>query len=256
MPEVDDQRRGRTPQRRGPVLRRARDRRPPPEPAPASLPTLDALLAPEGRAALEAIVRRRGGRAAAAVRDLAAGWRRADGGAPGDADLRALLESHDLARSFARRERADALHALRAAGGVKARAAEVLEVDLAGFDEILARTGAAAEAEAIREERRAALKRRATLAERARLVLDEAARLRDLGLLAEFEADLRSRLPDHLEALRSSGTGPLETALARSLTVPGARARALAERLGLDLSGPSPRRRKGRGDASRPGRRT
>jgi hypothetical protein len=253
MAEVDDQRRGRALARRAPVLRRARDRVPPRLPVPASLPSLDALHAPDGRAALEAMVRRRGARAAAVVRDLAAGWRRGDGGPPGDADLRLLLESHGLARSFARRERAAALHALRAAGGVKARAAEALEVDVAGLDEILARTGAAGEAEAIREERRAALRRRGTLAERARLVLDDATRVRDLGLLGEFEADLRSRLPGHVAALRSSGTGPLDAALARSLALPRAAARALAGRLGVDVAGAAPHRRERSGRARRRG---
>jgi hypothetical protein len=220
--------------------------------APRALPALEELRGPAGRAALEGIVRRRGARPAAVLRELAAGWRRPDGQAPTELDLRDLLEAHGLARPFARRERADALHALRVAGGVKALAAGSLEMGVASLDELLARTGAAGEAEAIRQERRAALRRRGTLAERARLVLEESSRLQDLGLLAEFEADLRSRLPDHLRALRAAGAGPLDAALARSLGLPRAPARALALRLGADL-GPGEARRRpgGRGPALR-----
>jgi hypothetical protein len=228
--------------RRAPVvIRRARDRAPPPPAAPPAVPFLDGLLAPEGRAVLEALIRRCGARAAHLVRALARGWRRADGEPPGEADLRALLDAHGLSRAFERRERGAALHALRAAGGVLRAAAASLEIEPAALEALLARTGAAEEAEALRRDRRRELLRRATLSERARLLLAEPERLADLGILAEVEADLARRLPDHLEALRAGGAGPPAAALGRSLSLRREEVAELARRIGLDL-GARPRR--------------
>jgi hypothetical protein len=224
------------------VIRRARDRggSQPGPPSPPPLPSLDELLAPEGRTSLEALLRRHGARASHLVRALAQGWRRADGSPPGEPDLRALLEAHGLRRSFERRERDAALHAVRAAGGVLRRAADALGIAAGDLDALLRRTGGAAEAEALREERRADLRRRATLSERVRLLLAEAERLADLGLLDEFEADLRQRLPEHLKALRAGGAASLAAALGRSLSLERAEVASLAGRLGLDLGPAAP----------------
>ncbi|MFY3746592.1 Fis family transcriptional regulator, partial [Anaeromyxobacter sp. Red801] len=217
------------------VVRRARDRAAAPEPAPApSLPLLDELQLPAGRAELERLVRRLGARRPAILAALAAGWRRADGAPASDADLGALLELHGLAHAFARRERDELLHAVRAAGGVLSRAAEGLGLDAAGLRAALARAGAEREAERVRDERRAELRARATLTERVRLLLADEPRLADLGLLPEFEADLRARLPEHLRALRASG-GPLRPALGASLSLDRAGVDALGARLGLEL---------------------
>jgi hypothetical protein len=223
------------------VIRRARDRRPPGPPSAPPLPSLDGLLAPEGRATLEALLRRHGARASHLVRALAEGWRRADGSPPGEPDLRALLDVHGLRRSFERRERDAALHAVRVAGGVLRRAAASLRIAPGDLDALLRRTGGSGEAEALREARRAELRRRATLAERARLLLADAERLEDLGLLEEFEADLRQRLPEHLKALRAGGAASLASALGRSLSLERAEVASLAGRLGLGLEPQAPR---------------
>jgi hypothetical protein len=240
--------RGRGRRRRGAavVIRRARDRVPA-APAPVlELPRVADLRRPEGRTVLERLIRSHGARRAALAGALGAGWRRDDGAAAGEEDLAALLEHHGLARTFARRERDELLHALRAAGGVRAAAAARLALDVAGLDGALAALGAAADAERIREERRAELRTRATLAERVRLLLAEEERLRDLGVLDEFEADLRARLPEHLRALRL-GRAPLAEAFARSLSVEPAAAGRLAMRFDLELgpSRPAERRRAG-----------
>jgi hypothetical protein len=220
---------------RGVVIRRARDVLPSPAPHPAAArPLLDELFRPEGRAVLERLVRTHGGRRSPLAAALAAGWRRADGSAPGGDELTRLLDHHGLARAFEHRERDELLHALRAAGGIRAAAAARLELEPPEFEAALARLGASGDAERIRERRRADLRARATLAERARLVIADEARLRDLELLAEFEADLRARLPEHVRALRA-GAGPLGLALARSLSVTPAEARALAARSGVEL---------------------
>jgi hypothetical protein len=237
--------RGRPSRRKGAhvVIRRARDRVPNPPPTSPPLPDLEKLREPEGRAVLERLVRRRGGRRAALVADLGAGWRRADGAPPADADLDALLDHHGLARGFERRERDEILHALRAAGGVRALAAVRVGLDADRLDAAIARLGARGAADAIREERRAELRAQATLAERVRLVVTSGERLRDLEVLAEFEADLRARLPEHVRALRA-GRAPLAPALARSLSLTVAEATALAVRFGLELGGertPRPR---------------
>jgi hypothetical protein len=219
------------------VIRRARDRTaqaPAPAPVP-ELPRVEDLRRPEGRSVLERLIRSHGARRVALTRALAAGWRRDDGAPPGERDLSTLLEHHGLARAFARREKDEMLHVLRAAGGVRAAAAERLALDADRLDAALEALGASADAERIREERRAELRSRATLAERVRLLLGEEERLRDLGLLAEFEADLGARLPEHLRALRL-GSAPLAEALARSLSVDHGAAARLAVRFGLDLA--------------------
>jgi hypothetical protein len=235
-------RRGRRPKGAGVVIRRVRDAAPSPAPAPRALPLVDDLLRPEGRAALERLIRTHGARRPALAAALAAGWRRGAGdSAPGDEDLSRLLDHHGLSRGFERRERDEILHALRAAGGVRATAAPALGLDPVGLDRALARLGAVADAERIREQRRADLRGRATLSERVRLLLGDEERLRDLGMLAEIEADLRARLPEHLRALRTLGT-PLTAALARSLSLSPAETRALAGRFGLDVGPRAPPR--------------
>jgi hypothetical protein len=222
------------------VIRRARDRAEPSAPAAPQRPGVDELFRPEGRAVLERLVRRHGGRRARIEAELAAGWRRGDGGEPGAAELEALLETHGLARAFARRERDEAIHAARAAGGSLARAAAALGTTPEELPALLARVGAAREVEAIRERRRDELRARATLAERARLVAEDGERLADLGLLAELEDDLRARLPEHLRALRAAGERHLPSALARTLALEARSADAILRRLGLDAAAPAP----------------
>jgi len=224
---------------RAPVIRRARDRSPPASARPPELPIVDELRLPRGRAVLERLLRRIGARRSALAAGLAAGWRRPDGAPPGEADLSSLLEHHGLLRSFEHRERDELLHALKAAGGVRALAAERLTLDVAAFDAALERLGAAADAARIREERRSELRRRATLSERVRLLLVDERRLSDLGLVEEFERDLRARLPEHLRALRA-GPEPLRDALERSLALTRPAVEALAARFALDLGGRRP----------------
>jgi hypothetical protein len=223
----------------GVVVRRARDRAAAVPAAPARLPLLDELWLAEGRAALERLVRRLGARRPALLQALAEGWRRPDGTPPGEADLEALLDHHGLARAFDRRERTLLLHALRAAGGVRTRAAAALGLPPEGLEPALRRLGATSEAEAIRDERRREIRRRATLAERASLVVFDEERLTDLGLLEEVATDLRARLPDHLTALRAGRPTSLAGALGRSLSLSRPAVDALARKLGLDL-GPRP----------------
>jgi hypothetical protein len=242
------------------VIHRARDRVVGPSAAPAPLPTTDALRAPEGRAVLERLVRSHGARRPAILAELAAGWRRPDGAPPGDADLAALLDHHGLSRAFERRERDELLHEVRAAGGLHTRAAERLGCDRAGLAAAIERLRLAGEVERIRDERRADLRARATLSERVHLLVDDEDRLRDLDLLAEFEHDLRGRLPEHVRALRLAGA-PLEPALARSLAIDLRAAGALARRFELDLGpapgprAPEPPSRPRRDGAHAPGRR-
>jgi len=89
------------------------------------------------------------------------------------------------------------------------------------------------EAERIRDERRADLRRRSTLTERVAALLGDEPRLRDLGLLAEVEADLAARLPDHVRALRAAGEHGLD-GLARTLSLGPAQAAVLAARFHLE----------------------
>jgi hypothetical protein len=206
----------------------------PPPAAPPPRPLLDELLLPAGRATLERLVRLRGGRRPALIAALAASHRRPDALPPGEADLERLLEHHGLTRSFARRERDEVLHAVRAASGVMARAAEALGYDPAGLAAAAERLGCAAEIEAFRAGKRRDLSGRATLSDRARLVLADPEKLGELGLLVPFEAELRSGLPELLKVLARAGE-PLALALARSLSLPVRGVRELAVRLGLEL---------------------
>jgi hypothetical protein len=222
------------------LVRRAADRSPEPAraPAPAARPRLADLFLPEGRSVLERLLRRLGGRRAAIAAELEA-TRDAPGGV-GDRELDALLEHHGLATLFAHRERDEILHALRAEAGSLERAGARVGLDPAAFEVALARLGATGEAERIRDERRAELRRRSTLTDRVGAVLGDEARLRDLGLLAEFEADLGVRLPEHVRALRAAGESA-EGGLARTLSLGPAQAAALVARFGLEAR-PDPRR--------------
>jgi hypothetical protein len=198
---------------------------------------VDELLTSEGRAVLERLVREHGAQRARIVAALVNGWRCADDSPLTEDDLSQLLEVHGLARGFERRERDELLHALRAAAGVRTRAAAASGLAPAAWDAALERLGAIREAETIRAAHREELRRRATLSERVRMLLGETERLEDLGLLAEIEADVRARLPEHVRALRASGAAPLGAALARSLAVGPADIGRLVARLGLELDG-------------------
>ena len=220
----------------GPVIRRARDRvKPKPRQPERVLPLVDDLLASEGRTVLERLIRQHGARRARIAEALAKGWRRVDGAAPGEEELSRLLDLHGLARGFESRERDELLHVLRAAAGLRTRAADAVGVTPAVFDTALERLGASGEADSIRAAHRDELRRRATLSERVRMLLGEADRLADLDLLAEMEADVRARLPQLVRALRPSRAVPLAMALARSLAVESSDIDALVLRLGLDL---------------------
>ncbi len=220
----------------GPVIRRARDRvKPKPRQPDRVLPLVDDLLASEGRTVLERLIRQHGARRAKIAAALANGWRCADGTAPGEEELSRLLDLHGLARGFESRERDELLHALRAAAGLRTRAADAVGVTPAVFDTALERLGASGEADSIRAAHRDELRRRATLSERVRMLLGEAERLADLDLLAEIEADVRARLPQLVRALRPSRAVPLGMALARSLAVESSDVDALVLRLRLDL---------------------
>ena len=87
---------------------------------------------------------------------------------------------------------------MRAAGGSRSEAATSLGLLEGDFTALLARHDAERDAEAYRTEKRAQLQRKATLAERARLLTRDEARLRDLGILEELWADVKARLPDHM----------------------------------------------------------
>jgi hypothetical protein len=217
-----------------------------PHPAPLPLPLLDELLLPPGRAALGQLVRAHGGRRPALLTALAGSHRRPDGRALADADLERLLEHHGLTRSFARRERDEVLHAFRAAGGVLSRAAAALGYDEAGLSAAVVRLGCVGEVEALRAGKRRDLAGRATLSDRARLLVADPEKLRDLGLLEPFESELRARLPELLQVLGRSGE-PLAMALARSVALPVKGVRELATRLGFEL-GPIGREERGAGD--------
>ena len=215
----------------GPVIRRARDRvLPKPRKAAPVLPPVGDLFASEGRPVLERLIREHGARRARVAAALAAGWRRTDGTAPGEEELSRLLDLHGLSRGFESRERDELLHALRAATGLKTRAADALGVAPAAFDAALERLGARGEADSIRATRRDELRHRTTLSERVRMLLGETQRLADLDLLAEIEADVRARLPQLVRALRPSRAVPLGLALARSLGVESSDIDALARR--------------------------
>jgi len=228
--------RHRSPGPTGPRIRRARDRAPQSPTQASPLPVLDTLFAEEGRAKLERLLRQHGARRGRLVGALAAGYRKGDGSEPGEADLEALLAAHGLSRTFAHRERDELLYALRGAGGLRAAAAESLGLSPEAFQATVRRLDIAREVETIRTSHREELRHRATLSERVRLFFSEEERLKDLDLLPEVERDLRSRLPEHLRALRASSAEPLGMALARSLGIPPRGVASLVERLGLDRS--------------------
>jgi len=208
----------------------------PPPPAPG-LPLLDELLLPRGRIELARLLRKHGAARPRLLAALAEAHRRPDGLPIADADLDRLLTHHGQARAFLRRERDALLHALRAAGGVRARAAAALGYAPEALDGALARAGATAEAEKLRDTKRRELRTRgSTLSEKVRLVVADPERLEDLGLLADFEADLKVRLPEHLKALARGGE-PLALALAGSVSMPVGPVHDLATRLGLSLGG-------------------
>jgi hypothetical protein len=259
--EPAPRRRGRGPARaaRGPNIRRAADRAgEPPPPEPLRLP-LDDLYREEGRAELERMVRRLGANRLALLAELGATWLHGDGTPAGADDLRDLLVHHRLARGFEERERALLLHQLRKAGGVRVRAARDLGWTVEDLDGAVRRLGLGGPVSALREARGRALLGKATLAERARLLDEEAEALEDLGLAGELEEDLRRRLPEHLRALGSGVTrGSSRAALARSLSLSREAVDRLAERLALGLpSGPQTRddRPVRRERSDRPGRR-
>jgi hypothetical protein len=226
--------------RRGqPVVRKARTDAPRPAPEPPRRPLFEELLLPAGRGVLERLFRTHGGRRPRLVAAIAATYRRADGEPLGDADLDAALEHHGLARAFARRERDELLHAVRAAGGVLGQAAAALGHGPASLAASIGRLGLDADVRRLREARRRDLRSRATLSERALLLVGSADKLADLDLLGEFERDLAERLPEHLRALSTTGE-PLELGLARTLSLPGAAVRELLARLGVELRAPPP----------------
>jgi len=226
----------RRPKRATVVVRKPAPPPAPPPPAPG-LPLLDELLLPHGRAELELLLRKHGAVRPRILAALTASHRRADGAPLSDADLDALLTHHGQARAFQRRERDALLHALRAAGGVRARTAAALGYAPEALPEVLARAGATAEAEKLRETKRRELRTRgATLSDKVRMVVADPEKLEDLGLLAEFEADLKARLPAHLAALARGGE-PLTLALASSVSMPVGPVHDLATRLGLSLGG-------------------
>jgi hypothetical protein len=201
---------------------------------PSRPPLVEELLLPAGRGELERLIRRHGGRRPLLVAAIAASHRRADGAPPGDADLDAALEHHGLERGYGRRERDELLHAVRAAGAILAQAATALGHTPGTMAAAVTRLGLDAQVGQLREVRRRDLRTRATLSDRALLLIGSDDKLADLGLLAEFEADLRRRLPEHLRAL-SAGPEPLEAGLARTLALPVPAVRALLARLGVEL---------------------
>ncbi|HYD40573.1 MAG TPA: Fis family transcriptional regulator [Anaeromyxobacter sp.] len=221
-----------------PVIHRRRDRPAPAPPASPAAPSFERLLDPPGRAVLERLVRKHGARRSFLLAELA-GWRTVTGAAPTNEQLSAVLEHHGLARSFAHRERDELLHALRAARGDLRGAAARVGLERDAYERALARLGATADAERLRDERRAELRARATIAERCRMLAAESDQLADLGLLDELERELRERLPEHLRALRAGASSPsLAVAFARSVSLEVADAAALARRVGVELAAP------------------
>jgi hypothetical protein len=226
-----------------PRIRRARDRSADVPPVPAPLPLLETLLREEGRGALERLLRRHGASKPLLLRALQAGWRRADGSPPAPEDLDRLVAHHGLARVFAERERALLLHTLRRHGGIRPRAAAALGYDVAGLEASVDRLDAREPFEAIRLQARREVGRRATLADRVRLLVADEEALSDLGLLPEVEEDVRRRLPEHVRALRASSSPlPLPVALGRSLSLSRTAVDLLAARYGLAIHGAGPAR--------------
>jgi hypothetical protein len=205
---------------------------------PPRLPLIEELLLPAGRGGLERLIRTHGGRRPRLVAAIAASYRRADGARIGDADLDMALEHHGLDRAFGHRERDELVHAVRAAGAVLSQAAAALGHDLASLGAAVTRLALEADVKRLREARRRDLRSKATLSERALLLVGSSDKLSDLELLEEFERDLATRLPEHLRALSSTGE-PLELGLARTLALPVVSVKALLARLGVDLRVPA-----------------
>lgn len=198
---------------------------------------------------LERLVRRLGAARPSLAAAVGEGWRRPDGVPVADGDLERLLVHHGLERAFAERERALLLHTLRKLGGAIPAAARELGYPVDDLGSAIDRLGLRPAVEALREGRRREFRQRLTLAQRARLFATEEEALADLGILAEVEADLRRRLPDHLRALLVSGRRPpLAAALADSLSLPRAAADRLVERLSLEVRAPP----RGAGAGKRP----
>ena len=235
----------------GPRIRRARDQVASPAAGAAALPVLDGLFRESGRAEIGRLVRRLGANRVAILADLASRWASGDGTPPSPADLDRLLEHHGLARGFAERERALHLHAVRKHGGVMVRMARELGAAPEDVREVIDRLGLRSATDSVRELRRRALDRKATLSERTRLLDEEADALADLGLLARYEEDLRRRLPEHLRALTVGGRTPSAADLGRSLSLSRSAVDRLVLRFGLRLR-PAPAGRSDR--AERPGR--
>lgn len=221
------------------VIRRARDRREDDTPAHTPLPLVDELFLAEGRAVLERWVRRHGARRGRLVEEITA-WRRPDGAPAGEEELERLLDAHGLARAFERREREEVLHAIRAAGGLLGGAARSLGLSAEALATTIERLGISSEVERIRDERRDDLRRRATLGDRVRLLVDDADRLQDLGLTREFEDDVRERLREHLKALRAGAAKHVAPSFARTLGITRDQASIIAARFDLDLRDPAP----------------
>jgi len=220
-----------------PRIRRARDRTREALAAPPPPPLLAELYREEGRAVLSQLLRRLGPSRPALAAALAAGWRRDDGRPAEAADLEPLLVHHGLLRSFAERERAALLHALRKAGGIRTEAARGMGLTPHELEAAVERLDLGAALGALREERRQKLLRRGTLAERARLFAAEEEALLDLGIAAQVEADLRRLLSEHLRALRAGDKRvPLGAALAESLLLPRAAVERMLARLGIDAA--------------------
>jgi hypothetical protein len=218
-----------------PRIRRARDQVHAPPPGAAALPHLDGLYRESGRAEIGRLVRRLGANRAAILSALSSRWASGEGAPPSGSDLERLLEHHGLARGFAERERALLLHAVRKHGGVLIRMARELGSTPEEVRGTIDRLGIRPAVESIRDVRRRALERKATLSERARLLDEEADVLADLGILARCEEDLRRRLPDHLRALAVGGRTPSAADLGRSLSLSRGAVDRLALHFGLRL---------------------
>jgi hypothetical protein len=217
------------------VVRRASEARASDAPGPPAVPLFDELLLDEGRAVLERLIRRHGGKRARLVEALAAGWRRPDGQPAGGEELDRVLAHHGMAHAYELRERDETLHAIRAAGGVLLRAAAEVGLDRSGLEAALERLGVRAESDRIREQKRQALRARGTLTQRTHLLLDETERLTDLGLLEEFSQDLATRLPDHLRALTTGRFESTAESLGQSLSLDPRGVERLLQHTGVRL---------------------
>jgi hypothetical protein len=216
------------------VIRRARDRHDVEIPREAPPPLIDELFKSEGRAVLQRWLRTHGGRRARLVEEVAR-WRRPDGSPAGAEELTRLLDAHGLTRPFERREREEVLHAVRASGGRLAGAARALTISQEALGRVIDRLGIGSDVERFRHERREDIRRRATLGDRVRLLVDEAERLEDLGMTAEIEADVRDRLRQHADALRAGSGRHVAASFAHTLGITREQASSIATRFGMEL---------------------